>query len=572
MDKPTTPGGSNPSPWPEESGSDQSFGATGVFRVVETTAPPAGSAPEPWLQELRAQEPPKPLPPPKPLAEPVVHKVVLGTGAENSPELLDRMRLASAERASVAEPPPAPASSGAGAGGFTALLRTLEEDSAAPAPAAPPAPAPRPPAQESGFTSLLRTLNSPDEAPAPAAPPAAIPASTSPFSQSATSQPAEKLDSGSVLYQGTTSVVPQTPKYESRALAPEATASGTPPAAPPPAPPAPGGFTQLLQTTLGADTLSSAPPMQRPADAPFYPAAAAPPENKPGAFTQLFGTFDSGEASAPIPPAADRATPDSSRASASSFTRMLSLEPQAPSASPAFREERKPLPGSVNYGATPSSGSPAALSQDPFAPPPLAPAKPAESNPPGGSVGITRLIQMLDEPVKPSPRIEPAPFSPPRAQEPGAWTQTFASLSASNEPAPPAPKAPAWTPPPVPPPVQAAPPAASFSQPPIQPSGSSGPSEFTRILDASRMRELAMRGGSGAASLPPAPQAPAAPPPPAIPSYQPPAAPPMPAPPPPPAPKPPEPGAGKMPMLVPILLIVIIVLLVVLLLVFLLKH
>jgi len=343
--------------------------------------------------------------------------------------------------------------------------------------------------------------------------------------------------------------------------------------------------------------------MQRPADAPFYPAAAAPPENKPGAFTQLFGTFDSGEASAPIPPAADRATPDSSRASASSFTRMLSLEPQAPSASPAFREERKPLPGSVNYGATPSSGSPAALSQDPFAPPPLAPAKPAESNPPGGSVGITRLIQMLDEPVKPSPRIEPAPFSPPRAQEPGAWTQTFASLSASNEPAPPAPKAPAWTPPPVPPPVQAAPPAASFSQPPIQPSGSSGPSEFTRILDASRMRELAMRGGSGAASLPPAPQAPAAPPPPAIPSYQPPAAPPMPAmqgmgsvpqpgayqpppppamyapppppmpaPPPPPAPKPPEPGAGKMPMLVPILLIVIIVLLVVLLLVFLLKH
>ena len=111
MDKPTTPGGSNPSPWPEESGSEQSFGATGVFRVVETTAQSAGSPPEPWLQELRAQEPPKPQPPPapKPLAEPVVHKVVLGAGAERSPELLDRMRLASAERASVAEPPPAPA-------------------------------------------------------------------------------------------------------------------------------------------------------------------------------------------------------------------------------------------------------------------------------------------------------------------------------------------------------------------------------------------------------------------------------------------------------------------------------
>src|ERR1017187_5169814 len=97
MDKPATPSGSNASPWPEESGSEQSFGATGVFRVVETTEPAAASPPEPWLRELLAQEPPKPQPPPRPLAEPVVHKVVLGAGAESSPELLDRMRLASAE-------------------------------------------------------------------------------------------------------------------------------------------------------------------------------------------------------------------------------------------------------------------------------------------------------------------------------------------------------------------------------------------------------------------------------------------------------------------------------------------
>ena len=49
-----------------------------------------------------ASRPPDPFNPPsfmgsKPLAEPVVHKVVLGGGAESSPELLDRIRMASQE-------------------------------------------------------------------------------------------------------------------------------------------------------------------------------------------------------------------------------------------------------------------------------------------------------------------------------------------------------------------------------------------------------------------------------------------------------------------------------------------
>jgi len=349
----------------------------------------------------------------------------------------------------------------------------------------------------------------------------------------------------------------------------------------------------------------------------------------------LVGAFGGAEASAPAA-ASSLGPADASAGKADSFTRMLSLEPQPPAREPAFQEERKPLPGSVNYGVTPGLAGSAAPVRDPFAT--LAEAKPAEPAVPGSGVGITRLIQMLDEPVKPAPRVEAAPVSAPPGKEPGVWTQTFSSLSTPSGPAPPPASAPAWA---APPPPAAAPAPreaqfpASVNPPVVHPAAASGPSEFTRILDASRMREMAMRGGSAAPNLPPAPlpapQAPAPSSPPAMPSYPLPTAPPMggmpamgampqpgaypppqpqppaypmsyappaaampaagaglpqppgmyaPAPPPmpaaPPAPpvKPPEPGMGKLQQLVPILLIVIIVLLIALLVTvfFLMKH
>jgi hypothetical protein len=597
MDKATKPDGSNASPWPEESGSDQGFGATGVFQVVKTPEAPAGPAPsglESFFAENRAPEPAKPLPPPapKPLAEPVVHKVVFGGGAESSPELLDRMRLASAERAPLAEKAPAAGSGGAGSGGFTELLRTLGSDSAAPPPPPPAreAPAPAHPAQPSGFTSLLQTLNAPEAAAPPVRP------------------------------------VPEQPRTV-------------------PAPSGSGGFTELLRTTAGADAGPGAAGLAAPGagEAPFFAGAAGaippPAEGKPGAFTQLFGAFGS-EASAPVPAASERG-PANSAAKADSFTRMLSLEPQAPAGEPAFQEERKPLPGSVNYGVTPGMAGPAAPVRDPFAAP-AAETPPEESTPPGSGVGITRLIQMLDEPSRPPAVPAEAPrVSPPQGKEPGAWTQTFASLSTPGEPAPQAARAPAWASPP--PAAAAAPPAreaqfpGGLNEPVVHPAAS-GPSEFTRILDASRMREMAMRGGAGAANLPQAPLPPAPPPPapapfspPAMPSYPLPVAPPMggmpgmgampqpgvyppplpqppaypvsyappaaaipavggslpqppgmyaPAPPPMPAApqappvKPPDGAPGKLQQLVPVLLVVIIVLLIALLVtvIFLMKH
>ncbi|MGD0901314.1 MAG: hypothetical protein ABR924_00105 [Terracidiphilus sp.] len=595
MDKATKPDGSNASPWPEESGSEQGFGATGVFQVVKTPEAPAGPAPsglESFFPENRAPEPARPLPPPAPrsLAEPVVHKVVFGAGAESSPELLDRMRLASAERAPLAEKVPAAGSGGAGSGGFTELLRTLGSDSAPPPP--PPAqeaPAPARPAPPSGFTSLLQTLNAPEAAAPPVRP------------------------------------VPEQPRS-----VPAASGSS--------------GFTELLRTTGGADAGPGASGLAAPGpgEAPFFAGAAGavPPaaEGKPGAFTQLFGTFGS-EASAPAPAASERG-PAPSAAKADSFTRMLSLEPQPPAREPAFQEERKPLPGSLNYGVTPGMAGPAAPVRDPFAAP-AAETPPEESTPPGSGVGITRLIQMLDEPSRPpAVPVEAPRVSPPLGKEPGAWTQTFASLSTPSEPAPAA-RAPAWASPP--PSAAAAPPAREVQFPgglnePVVHPAASGPSEFTRILDASRMREMAMRGGAGAANLPQAPLPQAPPPPapapfspPAMPSYPLPAAPPMggmpgmgampqpgvyppplpqppaypmsyappaavmpaagaglpqppgmyaPAPPPMPAApqalpvKPPDAAPGKLQQLVPVLLVVIIVLLIALLVtvIFLMKH
>jgi hypothetical protein len=261
---------------------------------------------------------------------------------------------------------------------------------------------------------------------------------------------------------------------------------------------------------------------------------------------------------------------------------MLSLEqPPAAPAEPAFqpsafRDERRPAPG-LDYSATPNAPAPAQPSRDPFSAPLPEPAAPP---PQSSGVGITRLIQMLDEPVKPPAASFEAP--PPAAapsSAPGAWTQMFGSLS-SPDPAP-APKQPEWSAPPASP---AAPPAfnapAPYAAPPAQ-----GPSEFTRILDASRMREMNLRGGAEAPMQPPTapgfspvlpptpmPGFPAAPTPPMphpgafapVPAAPRPQVaftpPPMPAVQPPPV-KPPEAPAGKLQQMVPLLLVVVIVLL-----------
>ena len=198
--------------------------------------------------------------------QPTVHKVVLGGGAENSPELLDRIRMASQEKTPIAEKPaptPAPAS-----GGFTQLLRTLEFEvpSAATAPKSAPAPQAQPAAKDSGFTSLLRAM-------------------------------------------GTEESSAQT----------EAPKIGQPPSAPVSSPaPSAGGFTEMLRAApTNADPMMTYPLGAR------RPVVPPPPEKTPGSFTQLFEGLGASQASTPSEKA------DSSGGSAGSFTRMLSMEPQS---------------------------------------------------------------------------------------------------------------------------------------------------------------------------------------------------------------------------------------------------
>jgi len=461
MDKPNSPGGfgGSGSSWPENSGSDQDFGATGVFGAVtlpDPTSAPAASKPEPDFLASWAKEPhpPPPPPAPKPIAEPVVHKVVLeGGAAASSPELLDRMRAASAERATTAERQAAPDPASKGSGGFTELLRTLGTESPASAPKQPPPPQP---SASSGFTSLLQTMG---------------PADTP------------------------TAKVPIPPQ-----------------AAPPYAAPSPGGFTELLRAT----------PVSGGAASPDPP----PPQNQPGSFTQLFGTMGGAAAPPSAPPPFSPPAPNPPSASPGSFTQMLSLEQRSAPVEAVYREPVQPPTGGLDYSqpAPPPNASDA--NRDPFASSPLP--TPPEATQPGSSVGITRLIQMLDEPSKqPAPSRPPSPIPPPRAAEPGVWTQTFASLNISSDPvatAPPAPPAtPAYP--------SFAPSPAAISQPATP--AASGPSEYTRILDASRIRELSMQGGAAPQSLPPQPPQNLAPPPqfapPQMPSYPMPAAPPPPS-------------------------------------------
>jgi len=625
MDKPAAPGGPDPLQplWPEESGSESQFGATGVFGQVKPSAPepPKALAPRPAVPVSPAVEVTRPIPAlgPKSLAEPVVHKVVLGGGAsEVSEELLDRIRLVAAQRAAAAEKaaaaqPAAPAAPGKPAGGtgnagFTELLRTLSGDTPAPpVPRVAPAPEPPRPAQDSGFTSLLRTLETPGVSAPPPRPP------STPESPLKKTQP----------------FVPAIPNEPRQG----------------PSAPTPGGFTELLRATPPGAPEFAVPqsPLSVFSQSPVAPAPAGstpvPVENKPGAFTELFSAFGGASASPSVSPPAPLGAGSSSPGSAGSFTRMLSMEEQLAPSRPSFEEERKPIVEGLNYGITPGvAGTPGPpANRDPFAPAPLQPVAP-QGPPQEGGVGITRLIRMLDEPSRPpESRIENLPSNAPQAAEPGVWTRTFGALGESPAATP---KAPEWTPPPSPP----APPVAregyspsAYNHPSMNPPGSpgpaAGPSEFTRILDASRMREMAMKGGqfagaeipgqapppaSFAPPLPPVPppsfQMPPAPPPPAMPGYgampqpggfappppppmpayqmpppnvgaMPPpggmpqapgmyAPPPMPAAPPIPAVKPPEAGMGGLQKYVPLLLVLIIVLLVGLLVtvIFLMKH
>lgn len=376
---------------------------------------------------------------------------------------------------------------------------------------------------------------------------------------------------------------------------------------PPPA--APGSFTQMFQT-LDAVPEVLAAPVQR--------------ASAPGSFTQMFETLDSQPVSVPTPPAPNQvpASAVSARGSAGTFTqifRTLDAEkpetPRAQGAPGSFtqmfgaptqeppRSSADSLPtagasGASQVFATYRPATEPARAAEPYAPAPYAPAvQPPPSNPTAGG-GLTQLLRTLDSPASSnrqydSPMAAPAPQ---QSQQPGSFTAVYGKLDPGLG-APPVTASPAPVATPNAPPLAGRDATQAFRAPDMAtpataPQVSAGPSEFTRILNASQFRESALRGeaaagvsaapaaapagagsGSPGMSMPALPHVPVVPNAPAVPHWgaaasSAPVAPAMPHVPVVPQaklPEAPKPAAGTMQQYLPLLLIVIIFLLLALL-------
>jgi hypothetical protein len=611
MDGSRKPGTSAPTgfPWQSDEESRENLGATGIFGTIpkSTIDRNSGSLAQTSQEGNSAESGEVPeIPPEAPvpggrevLQEPIVHKVLLGGGSATTasidllellrthspkPELATGLPLAEPEGLSaipIAQPiSSSPAQSSEG---FTQLLRALGGDSSPAPPAIQPEVIERTVASsgsrfgstDSGFTALLRSSNTSDlkeqpekrpdfEAPSPSAPP---------------------VDGA-------------------------------------------GGFTALLQGFSGRSPTSVAQPASRMldespspdsfADRPTAHTVAAPPYASghpvPGAFTQLFSTLTS-ENPAALKPAQSSPSgvdtpgsyPDHSAASrpsgeGTSFTQLISTIGEGSSKATQHDDNRPSVPDDFSQRSSP--GRAASLGSSEFSTDVtdwsrVMPPQPESSS---GSGGLTQLLRILDEPSKAPATLVAHPPAGAPAPSPAVgslFTQTYRKLNEPTEPPPPEVPA-AYQPPSR---MSATQPFASpftggifpgqSASAPAAPNLPTGPSDVTRIIDASKLREMQRQGVFApgpinpvtpgqclSAPVPPAPPnlqwQPPVPPTPAAwqpPQYTPPAipAPQVSAPAPVTAP---TPALGKMQQYLPLLLIIIIFLLIVILVtvVFLLKH
>jgi hypothetical protein len=458
---------------------------------------------------------PEPVSPPAPTPAPAEASGFTGMLRTGSHEALDFGRpSAEPTKGSDVPAPSAPAPVPSAPGSFTQMFQALDaksetmprasESAFLPVAAAPAIPPPAPPApvndSPGSFTQMLRGLEvKPESAPSdltpvPPEPPAPAPASPGTFTQMF-----RALDA----------------KVEDAYVAPVASPAPTPvPPVPPPAS-MPGSFTQMFRALDGKPEDAPSAPSFAPAVVPPTPPSAG----APGTFTQLFRTLDSGgSASAPLAPVArmEPAPVAPPRRDEGSFTQMLSA--QRPQDAPSFSAPREPQRAAPIPGAWPPASSGSGGFGD------LPPREPERRPEPAGG-GLTQLLRALDGPSGAPARRDEAPILPPPAAGPGMFTQMHQRLEDPGQ---------AFAAPqPVQPPPSSAPSfatgATGFNQPAmpmaLPPVVGGGQSEFTRILDASRMREMGLRGGGEAPSAPP-PAAPVAPPvSPSMPQY---AMPPMP--------------------------------------------
>ena len=242
------------------------------------------------------------------------------------------------------------------------------------------------------------------------------------------------------------------------------------------APSSPGSFTQMF-STLTAKTVEEqsdakpAPPLPvtQPWQAVMPEAAPVPSQaSGPGDFTKMFQAMPAEARSMSRTPVLPVAPPPQSQPSAGpgSFTQMFST------LSPVNSPQEDPLKS---------------LKAEPIPPNNFQFSAPLRSPEPSAQGGFTQLLEALNkEQTATVKAAEPLMAAPPLAAPSpaaGGFTQLLRTLSAepASQPATP----------PLPQMVQ---------QAPVAPPPSSGPSEFTRIISGSALRDL--QGGS-AGSVPP---------------------------------------------------------------------
>jgi hypothetical protein len=388
------------------------------------------------------------------------------------------------------EPPPS-------AGSFTQLFQALDpkapDQPAQPAPTAQPSPiSPLPPPSADSpkspgtFTQFFSAIDPPIP-PAPSAPTLA----TAIHQSAATPPPPADPAAGSFtqLFQA----IDQGSPAAKTPLRPEPQSPAMPAV---PEPHSPGSFTQLFQA-VGS---SATEPPPAPAPRSFNPSptpANTHPTPPGGSFTELFRAIDPG--TNPQPPAPIAQRPPSTMATVPGNN----PEPQPPSSfTQIFRAiEGTPPPSAAEYPLQTWGQAPQSQSA-PIVPPPYAP--PVHEAPHSEGSNLTQLLRNLDQ----SGSVEPPPPSP--AKKPDAFTSLYGERqSPINQVER----------------MQSASPATNVGQPPrtdfaavpgrTAPPDSpvGGASDFTRIIQASSLREQALKQGEQSIEAPKAaaPAAPAAP-------------------------------------------------------------
>ena len=246
-----------------------------------------------------------------------------------------------------------------------------------------------------------------------------------------------------------------------------------------------GSFTQMFSALRNAETRPK-PPEVASAEKPAERPNSEPGSSEPGSFTRMFSALEAKQM-LEAPRSGMQARPSTPEVQAS-FTQMFSKAERSAAEQPTQADQFPPLgPGAVTLSQPaphPEQGFPAATSASMPSRPGDDPFSTRENG------GLTRMLRALDNPAAPSGSTQPVPFGSPGGafseignSDRGALQQEFAGQSRPDATV-------AFRLPEAVRPVS--------SGPPLQ----QGPGEYTRILQASALRESA-RSSTPASPLPP---------------------------------------------------------------------